>query len=28
VIGGVALVLGGLLALAVRPIRNLMSGVH
>ncbi|HEY3514270.1 peptide MFS transporter [Kribbella sp. NPDC051137] len=28
VIGGVALVLGGLLALAVRPIRRLMSGVH
>ncbi|WP_328997668.1 peptide MFS transporter [Kribbella sp. NBC_00709] len=28
VIGGVALVLGGLLALAVRPIRRLMAGVH
>jgi POT family proton-dependent oligopeptide transporter len=28
VIGGVALVLGGLLALATRPIRRLMSGVH
>lgn len=28
VIGGVALVLGGVLALAVRPIRRLMSGVH
>ncbi|HZX04832.1 oligopeptide:H+ symporter, partial [Kribbella sp.] len=28
VIGGVALVLGGMLALAVRPIRRLMSGVH
>ncbi|MFF0269777.1 peptide MFS transporter [Kribbella sp. NPDC004536] len=28
VIGGVALVLGGLLAVAVRPIRRLMSGVH
>jgi POT family proton-dependent oligopeptide transporter len=28
VIGGVALVLGGVLALAARPIRRLMSGVH
>ncbi|MFG1905788.1 peptide MFS transporter [Kribbella sp. NPDC048928] len=28
VIGGVALVLGGLLVLGVRPIRRLMSGVH
>lgn len=28
IIGAVALALGGLLALAVRPIRNLMSGVH
>jgi proton-dependent oligopeptide transporter, POT family len=28
VIGGVALILGGLLALATRPIRRLMSGVH
>ncbi|MEV5967944.1 peptide MFS transporter [Kribbella sp. NPDC051952] len=28
IIGGVAIVLGALLALAVRPIRNLMSGVN
>jgi dipeptide/tripeptide permease len=28
VIGAAALLLGGLLALAVRPIRNLMSGIH
>jgi POT family proton-dependent oligopeptide transporter len=28
IIGGVALVLGGALALGIRPIRRLMSGVH
>ncbi|GAA1115839.1 peptide MFS transporter [Kribbella jejuensis] len=28
IIGGVALVLGGLLAVSARPIRRLMSGVH